>query len=66
MQYRTVRCVAHDINAICTADENLKPIDRRPCNQSCGEWKVSQWSSEVSYFLLSIAVTEKKQVVSRR
>ncbi|CAF0831949.1 unnamed protein product [Rotaria sordida] len=44
MQYRTVTCVSHDPNAICTADENLKPIDRRPCNASCGHWLVSHWS----------------------
>ncbi|CAF1018172.1 unnamed protein product [Rotaria sp. Silwood1] len=44
MQYRNITCVSYDPNAICTADENLKPIDRRPCNTSCGHWLVSHWS----------------------
>ena len=48
MQYRTVTCVAHDLNSICTADEKLKPIDRRPCNTLCGQWLVSHWSDNVS------------------
>jgi len=50
MQYRTVTCVSHDSNSICTADEKLKPIDRRPCNATCGQWLVSHWSENVSFF----------------
>lgn len=48
MQYRTVTCLSHDPNAICTADEKLKPSDQRPCNTTCGDWLVSHWSSSVS------------------
>ncbi|CAM4811019.1 unnamed protein product [Rotaria magnacalcarata] len=44
LQYRTVTCMPYDLNSICTADENLKPIDRRPCNATCGHWLVSHWS----------------------
>ncbi len=50
MQYRTVICVSHDTNSICTADEKLKPNDRRPCNTTCGQWLVSHWSDDVSIF----------------
>jgi hypothetical protein len=50
MQYRTVTCVSYDPNAICIADEKLKPIDRRPCNATCGQWLVSHWSDNVSFF----------------
>ena len=48
MQYRTVICVSHDTNSICTADEKIKPLDRRPCNITCGQWLVSHWSDDVS------------------
>lgn len=50
MQYRSVICVSQDTNSICTADEKLKPNDRRPCNTTCGQWLVSHWSDDVSIF----------------
>ena len=48
MQYRNITCVSDDLNAICTADEKSKPIDRRPCNTLCGQWLVSHWSQNVN------------------
>ena len=51
MQHRLVTCVAPDINAICTADENLKPPNQRPCSALCGQWTVSHWSENVSIAL---------------
>lgn len=49
MQYRNVTCMSHDSNSICTADERFKPMDRRPCNSTCGQWFVSHWSENVSF-----------------
>ncbi len=65
MQYRTVTCVSHDSNSICTVDDKLKPIDRRPCNATCGQWLVSHWSQNVSFFRNTRNPDPRKHMLDR-
>ncbi|CAF0803716.1 unnamed protein product [Adineta ricciae] len=59
MQHRLVTCVAPDINAICTADEKLKPPNRRPCSALCGQWTVSHWSENCTGTCSNATVTRR-------
>lgn len=63
MQYRSVICISQDTNSICTADERLKPIDRQPCNSTCGQWLVSHWSENVSLIKKNFTIISKYMTI---